>query len=351
MLVDIESLVITPKMVVLIAEVDEFKGAWQLLGKVAPEKLASLKKVATIESIGSSTRIEGAKLSDQEVESLLAQLHSHSFRSCDEQEVAGYALVNNEIFSNFAHIPCTENYIKHLHSWLLKYSDKDQKHKGEYKKIPNNIEAIDADGEKMGVIFETVTPFETPYKMEELIGWVEQTLKNKSLHPLLTIGIFVSLFLAIHPFQDGNGRLSRCLTTLLLLQNGYSYVPYSSLERIIEENKESYYLALRRTQQSWKENRVDYTPWLGFFLRSLQTQKRKLEEKISKIRNLSLSLPKLSAEIYQLLSEHEKLTIHELQLLTHANRNTLKKHLQELTKASLIKLHGKGRGAWYSFYT
>jgi Fic family protein len=346
--IDISSLIITPEMLAIIAEIDEFKGAWKLLGRLAPERLQALKKVATIESVGSSTRIEGAKLSDSDVEKLLSNLNTRSFRSRDEQEVGGYAVVCEEIFNNFEHIPFTENIIKQLHAWLLQYSTKDQRHRGEYKKFPNHVETFDPQGKSLGVVFETTPPFETPFKMQELVHWTREALETKSLHPLLVIGIFIVEFLAIHPFQDGNGRLSRILTTLLLLKAGYLYVPYSSLESVIEDNKESYYLALRRTQKTLGTEHQNFNPWLIFFLRSLQKQKRLLEQKIAREKILAMELPELSEQIIKLLQEHGRLSTAELIKLTKISRNTLKKYLTELTEAQHIIRHGKGRSTWYT---
>ncbi|WP_246168491.1 Fic family protein [Wolbachia endosymbiont of Ctenocephalides felis wCfeT] len=344
----VSTIVITPEMLKLVAEIDEFKGAWQLLGNLAPERLQMLKKVATIESIGSSTRIEGVKLSDREVEQLLYSLDTNSFRSRDEQEVAGYAYVCEEVFQNFENMPFTENIIKQLHIWLLQFSHKDQRHMGEYKKFPNHVEAFNESGKSLGIVFETASPFETPTKMEELIYWIRQQLETKSLHILLVIGIFIVVFLAIHPFQDGNGRLSRILTTFLLLKSGYVYVPYSSLESIVESNKESYYLALRRSQQSLKTDKPDLSPWLTFFLRSLQKQKIYLEQKVANERMLNLHLSPLSSQILSLLSKHGRLTISDLESITKANRNTLKKHVFNLVKSNHIAQYGKGRATWYT---
>lgn len=346
-MIDILKIVITPEMLKLVAEIDEFKGAWQLFGNLAPERLQMLKKIATIESIGSSTRIEGAKLSDREVEQLLSKLDTHSFCSRDEQEIAGYAYVCEEIFQNFENVPFTENIIKQFHIWLLQFSHKDQKHMGEYKKFPNHVEAFDESGKSLGIIFETASPFEVVTQMQELIYWTSQQLEIKSLHPLLIIGIFIVTFLAIHPFQDGNGRLSRILTTFLLLKLGYVYIPYSSLESIIENNKESYYLALRRTQQSLKTSNCDFNPWLIFFLRSLQKQKLHLEQKVSREKMLNLYLPPLSAQILSLISKHGRLSIKDLENITKANRSTLKKHVFNLVKSNHIIQHGKGKATWY----
>src|SRR5882724_3090205 len=151
---NLDSLKITPEILSLIAEIDEFKGSWKALGQLAPDKLTTLKKIATIESIGSSTRIEGSKLSDQEVEVLLSNLQIKTFSSRDEQEVAGYATIMNLLFQNFQEIPLTENYIKQFHRDLLQYSEKDNWHRGEYKKFNNHVEAFDENGKSLGVVFE-----------------------------------------------------------------------------------------------------------------------------------------------------------------------------------------------------
>jgi len=346
-MIDILKIVITPEMLSLIAEIDEFKGAWQLLGRLTPERLHQLKKVATIESVGSSTRIEGSKLSDQEIDKLLSNIKRHSFASRDEQEVAGYAYVCDEIFDSFDAIDLTENIIKQLHGWLLQYSDKDERHRGEYKKLSNSVEAFDPQGKSLGVIFETSSPFETPLKMQDLIFWTRTQLEEKKLHPLLIIGIFTVIFLAIHPFQDGNGRLSRVLTTLLLLRAGYVYVPYSSLESFIERNKESYYLALRKTQRSLKTENPHFEPWLIFFLRMLQKQKIHLEKKITREKMTLMYMPELSAQIMQLLQEHGKLGVTDITTMTGAHRSSVKKHLAKLVQAGSIAQLGKGKATWY----
>jgi Fic family protein len=255
------------------------------LNLLAPERLSALRRVATIESIGSSTRIEGSKLSDRDVERLLANLEIKSFATRDEQEVAGYAEVMETIFHVWPEIPVTENHIKQLHRDLLRYSEKDDRHRGEYKKLPNSVAAFDDVDHQIAVVFETASPFDIPRLMAELAAWLQEAQELRRLHPLLIIAIFTVVFLEIHPFQDGNGRLSRVLTTLLLLKAGYAYVPYSSLEGVIENSKEGYYLALRQTQstlrvQSPKTGAPNWQPWLIFFLRALQQQERRLAAKL-----------------------------------------------------------------------
>ncbi len=348
MLIRTASIQITSEILFLISEIDEFKGAWRALGQLAPEKLSSLKRVATIESIGSSTRIEGAKLSDREVEKLLGNLAIKQFGSRDEEEVAGYAEVMNVIFESYAHIPLTESHVKQLHRDLLKYSEKDNRHRGVYKKFTNHVEAFDQDGKSMGVVFETASPFDTPMQMEELVNWAREAYEKKTLHPLLVTSVFIVVFLAVHPFQDGNGRLSRVLTTLLLLQAGYLYVPYSSMEAVIEQSKDAYYLALRRTQGTLKNDMPDWMPWDLFFLKAMQQQKNRLQIKIEREKLLLGQLPELSLQILELAKSRGRIKIGEIVTLTIANRNTVKKHLESLVEAKHLQQYGAGRGAWYS---
>lgn len=342
-----DSISITAEILSLIAELDEFKGAWRSFGTLAPERLQALRRIATIESIGSSTRIEGSKLSDREVDRLLSNLQIQSFSSRDEQEVAGYAKVMATVFQSFADIPITENHIKQLHRDLLSFSEKDERHRGQYKTSPNNVAAFNEAGEQIGIVFETATPFDTPFRMTELVEWLTRIREEDRLHPLLVTGIFVVVFLAIHPFSDGNGRLSRILTTLLLLQAGYAYVPYSSLEAVIEQSKEAYYLALRQTQGTIRSEAADWQPWLVFFLKALQKQKRNLAAKVEREKSVMAALPELSLQIVDHARHHGRVTISEMVRLTGANRNTLKQHLRRLVEHGHLKQYGARKGTWY----
>ena len=336
-------------MVKLVAEIDEFKGRWEALKNLAPERLNKLRKVATIESIGSSTRIEGAKLTDAQVETLLSDIKTKSFQSRDEQEVAGYAEVMDLVFQAWEDMPITENHIRQLHQTLLRHSRKDERHRGDYKTLDNHVVAIGPDGEEIGVVFATTSPFDTPREMEQLVGWVQKAVREAAFHPLLIVAIFIVKFLAIHPFQDGNGRLSRVLTTLMLLRAGYAYVPYASLESVVEENKAQYYNALRRTQKSLDET-PDWEPWVGFFLRALKKQKSILEERVEDEKEEQISteeLHPLSEEILALFANTKRLTVSEIVDLTDANRNTIKLRLRELNQSGRVQLIGKGRGAYY----
>ena len=342
------SIQITPELLALIAEIDEFKGAWRSLGTLAPERLKALRHVATIESIGSSTRIEGSKLTDREVERLLSNLEIRKFSSRDEQEVAGYAEVMETVFRAWSDIPVTENHIKQLHRDLLRSSDKDERHRGEYKTLRNDVGAFDPDGKMIGIVFETATPFDTPRRMQELVAWLKEARELKRIHPLLIVAVFVVVFLEIHPFQDGNGRLSRVLTTLLLLQAGYAYVPYSSLESVIENSKEGYYLALRQTQSTIHADAPDWQPWLVFFLRSLQQQKRRLAAKVEREKNALAVLSELSVKILDYVRDHGRVTTRDMVREAGASPNTLKSTFTSLVQKGLLVRHGGGRSTWYS---
>ena len=343
-----DSLKITPEILGLIAELDEFKGAWRALGTLAPERLSALRRVASIESIGSSTRIEGSRLSDREVERLLSNLEVKSFDTRDAQEVAGYAETMELVFQSWQEITLTENHVKQLHRDLLKYSEKDAHHRGEYKTQSNSAAAFDESGKEIGIVFETATPFDTPRLMTEAVGWVREGMETRQLHPLLVTAIFIVMFLEIHPFQDGNGRLSRILTTLLLLRAGYAYVPYSSLESVIEHSKEGYYLALRQTQETIRTGAPNWQPWLLFFLRALQQQMRQLAKKVERERIVLSAMPELSLKIVEYAREHGRVTIGDMVALTGTSRNTLKQHFRQLLAKGHLVMHGSGRGAWYA---
>jgi len=346
-MINTDSIQITPELLAMVAEIDEFKGAWRALGTLAPERLRALRHVATIESIGSSTRIEGSKLTDREVEQILGKLEIKKFSNRDEQEIAGYADLMETIFNSWQDIPITENHIKQLHRDLLRYSEKDERHRGEYKTLPNDVSAFDNAGQMIGVVFETATPFDTPQKMQELVAWLSEARELGRIHPLLIVAVFTVTFLEIHPFQDGNGRLSRILSTLLLLQAGYAYVPYSSLESVIENSKDGYYLALRQTQNTIRTDAPDWQPWLIFFLRALQQQKRRLADKVERERRAIADLPELAIKILDYVRDHGRVTNRDIVREYGASPNTLKATFSSLVEKGLLARHGAGRSTWY----
>lgn len=342
-------IVITPEMLNNIAEIDRFAASWAGgVGRPTAAELNVMRRVATIESIGSSNRIEGNKMTDAQIEELFSHINQQSFTTRDQQEVAGYSDLLNAIFENYHDIPLTENYIKQLHKTLLKYSDKDERHRGEYKKDSNRVAAFDASGNEIGSIFETATPFDTPRLMEEIIKWTNSTLDDRYFHPLITIGVFVVHFLSIHPFTDGNGRLSRALTVMLMLKAGYDYMPYASMESIIEASKDAYYRALRGTQKTIWSDVVNYEPWLEFFIGSLVKQKRHLEAKIQKLQTSGSD--KLSATALAILNRFankSEMTMPEIMADLDKNPETVRKAVQTLVKSGRLTKVGNTKGAVY----
>ena len=258
----------------MIAEIDAVKNTYVLANKLLPQTIKRLTHSVVVTSTGASNRIEGNRLSDAEVEALYRKMRIKSFRTRDEQEVAGYIEMLERVFEHYRDIPITENHILQLHKEMLAHSDKDEGHKGQYKFGPNRVEAKDGSGNLVGVIFEPTPPHLTKKEMEDLIGWYAWAQTEGYRHPLILIANFVFEYLAIHPFQDGNGRTSRLLTNLMLLQNGYAFAALVSHEKLIEETKADYYLALSRSQRTWKAKAEDVTPWLTYIFDIFRRQAR-----------------------------------------------------------------------------
>lgn len=330
----------------LLGEIDEFKGHWRRVKELNADRLNELRRITTIESAASSTRIEGAALSDAEVGRVLQGLTIDSFRARDEAEVKGYRDLLETIYDSFAEIELTENHVKQLHSILLKHAEKDAWHRGEYKKLDNHVEATHSDGRKE-VLFHTDSPLQTPLRMQDLIAGTNAAFDSAETHPLLITARFIVDFLAIHPFQDGNGRLSRALTTLLMLRNKYEYVPYSSLERVVEENKAKYYVALRASQTAMRTDPSDFGDWLLFFLHAIRTQKRSLEAKVDVERSM-LQLSDLQERILAEIEKGGRVTSFQVEERVKAPGRTIRYHLDSLTRQGLIEAHGQRRGRFYT---
>ena len=345
-----DSLQVTPLLLPQISEIDQFKGAWGVQVNRLTDRLLDWKRLATIESVGASTRIEGSQMTDQDVEGYLADLTVSDFSTRDKQEVAGYAQVLETILESWESIPITENFIKQLHGDLLRNSDKDVRHRGEYKTHPNHVVALNAQGREVGIIFKTVTPFETPRRMTELVRWFSEATEQSKFHPLVAIAVFKLVFLTIHPFQDGNGRLSRLLVILMLLKAGYGYAPYSSFESVIEGTKADYYRSLRRSQVTLESTEPNWQPWLEYFFQTLLSQKRLLEEKIDfelLVRELGLS--RLANTILFYANKNPYVTNRGLAKVSGASRNTLKTTLKNLVKLGFLVRRGAGRSVEYEF--
>lgn len=334
------------ELVRLIGELDHFRGTWRKMQEIRAERLVQLRQITTIESTASSTRIEGVELTDAEVARVLEGIGSDSFRARDEEEVKGYAELLTLIYESHPDIPLTEGHIKQLHRVLLEHSGKDERHRGEYKKLPNDV--VRKRGEVIEeVLFKTATPFDTPQLMAALVHTSNAAFADRTLHPLVVIGRFVVDFLAIHPFQDGNGRLARALTTLLLLRNGYDYVAYASLERVIEDNKPQYYVALRESQLAMRDNPASFRVWLFFFLRALKAQQESLASKLQ-LEKAMLDLSEVQQKIADLIAARVRMTGPEIARELGLTDRAARYHLDILRSRGIVSAHGKKRGAYYT---
>ena len=329
-----------------IAQIDELKGQWIAGVQLNTHVLARLKRSILITSTGASTRIEGARLSDEDIEKLMRGLDIQKFTDRDKQEVKGYFELLENVFNAWKTIKFSENSIKHFHKELLKYVQKDRIHRGEYKKTENKVHMIDKEGQSFGILFNTTKAFLTPKEMQELVEWTQEALHEKKNHPLLIIANFIVEFLQIHPFQDGNGRVSRILTNLLLLKSGYLYIPYVSHEKLIEDNKPDYYMALRKSQKTLKTSNETIIPWLDFFLDILFQQSKMAisllsEENIEKI----LSVKQLA--VWKYLQTVEEATPKEIAQKTKISRPTVSQIIDKLIRLKKIERLGQGRSTRY----
>ncbi|MEX0690188.1 MAG: Fic family protein, partial [Candidatus Paceibacterota bacterium] len=323
-----------------VTRIDEFKGKWSGSLSLNPKILGQLKKSVIITSTGSSTRIEGAGMSDNQIDRFLRGLNQNPPKNRDEQEVAGYANLLGRIFDNYKTLKISENLILQFHDIMLKFSEKDELHKGHYKKEDNTV-AIVESGEIKEILFKPTPPYLVKKEMDDVISWYYKEMKNEEIHPLIIIANFIFEFLAIHPFKDGNGRLSRALTNLMMLRNGYSYVPYVSHEEIIEERQSDYYLSLRETQKNHKTDKADITPWFLFFLDIILEQSKRAEEILQKKDPVKL-LSDFQKRIYDLFDSNNELSVSDIKKETGIILSTVKQATSKLVEHGLLERIGQG---------
>lgn len=263
---------VAEKVYALIAGIDGVKTGWELASRLQPGTVDRLFRSVIVTSTGASNRIEGNKLSDSEVEALYGRLRIKKFRTRDQQEVAGYLEVLESIFQNYREMKPGESLVLQLHRDMLRHCAKDVRHAGTYKFGPNRVEAKNAAGKVVGIVFDPTPPHLVQKEMHELMDWHARAMEENFRHPLILAANLLFEYLAIHPFQDGNGRTSRLLANLLLLRAGYKFAAVASHEKLIEARKADYCLALNRTQRTWKTEREDISPWLLFFLETVRQQ-------------------------------------------------------------------------------
>jgi Fic family protein len=329
-----------------IAKIDEQKGQWIAGARLSPQVLGRLKRSVLVTSTGASTRIEGARLSDTDVDKLMSGLVLQRFSDRDKGEVKGYFELLSNVFEAWERIPFAESSIKHLHKELLKYAGKDERHRGNYKKKENKVMMVDAAGKPLGTIFETTPAYLTPKEMQELIDWTRKVLAEKKHHPLTVIGNFIVEFLNIHPFEDGNGRLARILTNLLMLKEGYLFAPYVSHEKLVEADKPGYYLALRQSQRTFDTGHETIGHWLAFFLEIVFQQAKQAVGLLSTENIEKLLSPKQLAIWRYLLTVDEATP---LEIAKHAKvaRPTVNQALSRLMSFKKVERFGLGRSTRY----
>jgi len=336
---------LSQEIVANIAKIDRFQGLWQGGARFSPQILSRLKAWAIISSTGASTRIEGAKMEDEEIARFLRGLKTNPPKNRDEQEVAGYADLIGRVFDNYSSIKLTENWIWQFHSILLQFSAKDKDHKGGYKTRENTVALVKPDGQ-MIVLFRPTPPYLVKPEMNTAITWANRHLQDGDIHPILVIANFIFEFLAIHPFIDGNGRLSRALTNLLLLKSGYSYIPYVSLDEIIEETRTEYYLALRKSQATFGTKKESIEPWLNFFL-DVVLKQADLAVGLLSAENVERLLSPQQLKVWAYLQAGDGATPGEIAAATGVPRVTVSQALLRLTKLGRAERVGLGRATRY----
>jgi Fic family protein len=340
-------IILTQEILGKIGKIDESKGLWHGSIRLSPQILGRLKQWVIITSTGASTRIEGAHMTDEEIARFLRGLKAKIPKNRDEQEVAGYADLLGRIFDNWRTIKLSENWILQFHSVLLHFSEKDQRHKGAYKSAPNTVIMANTKGERV-VLFDPTAPYLVKPEIESILAWTTKQLETGEIHPLLVIANFIFEFLAIHPFKDGNGRMSRALTNLLLLKTGYEYIPYVSLDEIIEETKTDYYLALRATQKNHKTDHQNITPWVEYFLAALREQARRAKNLMDKDQPEKLLSEKQTA-VFHLFDTYETLNVSDIAALLKGEMplSTIKQAVSRLVALKLLERAGQARSSRY----
>ncbi|MDR2475372.1 MAG: Fic family protein [Bacteroidales bacterium] len=330
------------QLINLISEIDRFDSEWTAVERREGQSLKQLKTIATIRSVGASNRIEGNQMTDEEVDVLLKNIDIKKLTDRDKQEVAGYFDTLDVISENYENITVSESSIKNMHNILMKYSDKDRWHKGNYKQHNNAVEATFPNGERQIIFQTTEAGFATDDAIRSLVAWYNA---EKKVHTLVKTASFVYDFLSIHPFQDGNGRISRLLSTLLLLKNGYKWIQYVSFEHEIESRKSKYYQALRACQA--QRPNEDVTIWVRFFLNCLRNIQKQLLKKLEQS-GIETQLSPREKSILTLITNYAGIKSGEIAERLAIPSPTVKRILAELQNKNLIEKFGTGRNTTYS---
>lgn len=320
--------------------IHEFKGRQQLYLEQKPQELETLVEIAKIQSTESSNAIEGIATTKARLKSLMADKTTPRDRG--EKEIKGYRHVLNVIHENFDYVPLRKNYILQLHKMLYQFTE--ERFGGSFKDAPNEIDMVYPDGRAV-LLFKPLEPFETPYAVERICEEYDKAINTYGIDPLIAIPVFILDFLCIHPFNDGNGRMSRLLTTLLLYKSDFVIGRYISLEKKIEMTKDEYYIALQESSQNWHEEKNDDTPFIKYILGIILAAYRDFEERVNMVGK------KMSAKdmvIKAIGSKIGKFTKNDImELCPEIGRGSVENALKALCEEGIIKKEGQGRATFY----
>ena len=325
----------------LVAQIHEYKGRQELHLKQKPAELDKLVEIAKIQSTEASNEIEGIRTTNTRLKQLVADKTTP--RNRDEEEIMGYRDVLNTIHENYEYIPIRPNYILQLHRDLFQYSEKGIG--GQFKNTQNYISATDTKGHAF-ILFTPLPPYETPAAVEAICESYNHVIDMKEVDALILIPVFIHDFLCIHPFNDGNGRMSRLLTTLLLYRCGYVIGKYISLESKIAKNKNLYYDVLEACQRGWYENQEDPTPFIKYLLRIILAAYRDFEDRVDLVSEKLPAAEIVRRAIYRKIGKFTKSDI--MELCPTIGKTSVESSIKLLVDKGVLIKHGAGRSTYYT---
>lgn len=324
----------------LIAAIYKYAGKQELYLKQRPDELEKLVEIAKIQSTESSNAIEGIVTTNTRIKQLVEE--STTPKNRDEEEIAGYRDVLNIIHESFDAIPITKNYILQLHKIL--YSHMNNPIAGQTKTVQNYISATYPDGHTE-VFFTPMAPFETPKALEKICEEYNRVIGNLEVEPLIAIPVFIHDFLCIHPFNDGNGRMSRLLTTLLLYRSGFYVGKYISLEAKIAKNKDLYYEALGKAQKGWHEGEEDVVPFIKYLLGTILAAYKDFEDRFEIIGEKLPALEMVRKATKNKIGKFSKQDIREI--CPSLSISSIEGSLRTLVKEGELMRGGSGKATYY----
>ena len=320
--------------------IHEFKGRQQLYLEQKPQELEALVEIAKIQSTESSNAIEGIATTNARLKSLMADKTTP--RNRGEEEIKGYRYVLNLIHENFEYMPVRKNYILQLHKILYQFSG--ERFGGKFKDTPNEIDMKYPDGRTV-LLFKPLEPFETPDAVEKICEEYDKAINQYGIDPLIAIPVFIHDFLCIHPFNDGNGRMSRLLTTFLLYRSGFVIGRYISLEKKIEITKDEYYIALQESSHNWHEEKNDDTAFIKYILGTIVAAYRDFEERVNMVGKKMSARDMVEKAVRLKIGKFTKNDI--MELCPEIGRGSVENTLKALCEEGIIKKEGKGRATFY----